>query len=129
MKLTFLSENRARGSLKASLERLRALFAQEANKILEAWDDEEGGACDAIAEALGNVAVMNVPGIDITEGGHDGDDHAYIMVYNDTECCILDIDPYTYETGGGYNWKLIPGAVVHPEHIIIHPVNRSDLDL
>ena len=61
----------------------------------------------------------------MTEGGQEGDEHAYIIVFNDTEAYEVDIPPGVYETGRGYSWKKIEGARIEPENVVINPVPRG----
>lgn len=76
-----------------------------------------GGACDAIQRAMSDV--LSKVDAQITEGGQPGDDHAYLIVFNDNEAYEVDIPPYVYERGGGYNWKKIPNVILTPDHLII----------
>ena len=62
------------------------------------------------------------------DGGQDGDDHAYLIVYNDVEAYIVDIPPEVYEEGGGYNWQKKPNVTINAEDVGIEPIKRSDLD-
>ena len=103
---------------------LRQDIANAANKILDAWQqdddgmDEEfgsGGACDAIAHEI--QGILSQHGYDVSEGGQDGDDHAWVVVYDDATALAVDIPPGVYETGAGYSWKKIEGAHVNPEDI------------
>ncbi len=63
------------------------------------------------------------------DGGQDGDDHAYLIVYNDSEAYIVDIPPGVYEEGGGYNWQKKPDVTIQASDVIIEPINRKDLDI
>jgi hypothetical protein len=92
---------------------LRPRIAQAAQAIYDEWDQLEecdmGGICDEIAREIGNICVSSIH-CEVTDGGHDGDDHAWIVAYNDREAYGVDIPPQVYETGGGYCWKKIPGV-------------------
>lgn len=121
--------------LQRQIEALRPKFAAAANKILDAWqqDDEgwdedfgEGGACDAIADAITDI-LYEIPGVTVVDGGQPGDDHAYRIVYDDRVAYAVDIPPNVYETGGGYHWRKRANVVVDPDDITIDPVRRSDV--
>ncbi len=119
-------------------QRIRAAvpeMLQAAQAEYDAWDQNEegedpelggGGICDQIAQALGGV--LGGAGVDTMEGGQPGDDHAYLIAYDDQEAYEIDIDPCTYERGGGYSWRKVPDVTFVPEDLLIHPINRADLD-
>lgn len=131
------------GPLRAALEAHRRALAAAAQRVLDDWqqDDEgidevfgSGGACDAIAGAFEDVlhfTYVDAGGRETSpsfmDGGQDGDDHAWLIVYDDYEAVALDIPPYVYETGGGYNWRKIPGVRISPADIVIEPMRRSDI--
>jgi hypothetical protein len=128
---------RARPSLlRRKLEALRPYFARAAQKVVDAWEqnedgeDEElgeGGVCDRVADALGTVIAATIPNVELTDGGHEGDDHAFVIVYSDAEAFSVDIPPGVYEVGGGYRWKKRAGAHIGPEDIAIDPIPRHYL--
>jgi hypothetical protein len=66
--------------------------------------------------------------VDITEGGHQGDDHAWLIAYTDHEAFGIDIPPGIYETGSGYNWKKRPGVKLTANDVEIFRLNRADID-
>ncbi len=123
-------------SLLDDLDRLRPELAAAAQAVVDSWvvdeDGEDdyggGGVCDDVARALSGV-VSALPGVEVVDGGQDGDDHAWIVVYDDSEAFAVDVPPGVYETGGGYSWKKIDGAVVSPDDVVIEPVRRSDVVL
>jgi len=109
-------------------------MAQAVQAVLDTWDQDEegwdeefgfGGACDAISNAISEL--INMEGVEVLEGGHDGDDHSWIVVYDDKEAFDVDVPPSVYETGGGYSWRKTKDATVSPEDVIIYPVKRSDI--
>ena len=115
---------------------LRPEIAAAANKILDAWQqdadgiDEEfgsGGACDAIAHKI--QGVLSQHGYDVSEGGQDGDDHAWVVVYDEAIALAIDIPPGVYETGAGYSWKKIEGSHVNPEDIQIGTTWREAIPM
>lgn len=121
-----IGPNHKQDQLYQKLNILRPQLVAAAQTIYDEWDEleEGGGICDSISQALGDVLVTN--GIDSTEGGHDGDDHSYLIAFDEGTSFIVDIDPYTYESGGGYSWTKLPGVVFSPSDIIIAPVERPD---
>ena len=57
-----------------------------------------------------------------------GSPHVNILVFKDdnSEGYIVDIDPFTYETGGGYTWEKIPDVEIDPSDVTIHPIDPND---
>lgn len=94
----------------------------------EGWDEEfgAGGACDRVSGALAGV-IGSLDDVEIVDGGHDGDDHAWLVVYDDEEAYSVDIPPGVYETGGGYSWTKLEDAKVSPEDVEIFKLNRRDV--
>lgn len=121
--------------LESHLKKLRPNLAEAAQTVIDGWvqDDEgyddifgSGGACDAVAQAMTSVIVERLgEDVSVTDGGHDGDDHAYIIVYDATEAFAVDVPPEVYETGGGYQWRKIKDAKVSANDITIQPVDRQ----
>ena len=64
----------------------------------------------------------------IADNGGMGGQHVWAIAYNDQEAYEVDISPNVYETGGGYNWKKIPGVVFNQSHIFISKVDRDIID-
>ncbi len=121
-------------NLRNHLMQLRPQLVKAAQEVYDEWSQDDdgvdevhggGGICDAISRAFSGILV-DVPGIDITDGGQDGDDHAYVIVYTSTEAYAIDIPPSVYERGGGYSWTKIPNVTFRPEHIVIEPVSVPD---
>ncbi len=123
--------------LKKRLEALRPAMAKVAQEVLDAWEqddegvDEEfgaGGACDAIDNAIAGVVFEKVVGVERTAYGHEGDDHAASIYYDDAEAYLVDIPPYVYETGGGYRWRKRKGVKLSAKDVVVEKVSRADLD-
>lgn len=122
------------GPLGQSLMALRQQMASAVQVLYNQWEqvdgmDEElggGGICDQVADSIAGI-VHSIDGVETTEGGQDGDDHAYVVAYNQTEAYSVDIPPGVYESGGGYNWAKIPDVVIDAGDVSIYPLNRSDL--
>lgn len=118
-------------SLYANLERIRPKLVKAAQAVYDGWEQHElseygesGGICDAIANAMGGV--LNNYGIEFTEGGHEGDDHAYLIAFDADESYIIDIPERLYEQGGGYNWTKVNGAQFTVDDIQIIRTARPD---
>jgi ribosomal protein S18 acetylase RimI-like enzyme/predicted GIY-YIG superfamily endonuclease len=117
-------------SLLAALEALRPQLAAVAQKVYDenvaanAEDpDEEHGICDEIAQELQGVIVGHIADVDVTEGGQDGDDHAWVIAIRGQEVYGVDIAPSVYESGGGYAWKLHEGVKIQPSDVDIFKVD------
>jgi hypothetical protein len=129
---------RAASELRRALEALRPALAEAAQAVVDEWEQEEdecgvcvdeelgaGGCCDRVADALREVIAQHLPDVEVTDGGQPGDDHAWIVVYDDREAFAVDVPPGVYETGGGYSWKKVPDAKVAPEDVTIDAVPRE----
>jgi GNAT superfamily N-acetyltransferase len=107
-----------------------------AQKIYDEWDSDDedneyggGGICDAISQAMSGALAGNASvDFEIADGGQPGDDHAWFIVYNDTEAWGVDLPHSLYERGGGYSWKKVPGVEFSASDIEIFPVEREGLD-
>ena len=123
-------------SLYQQLMALRSEIVIEAQIIYNDWGDEEllemnkeiyedgdpyggGGICDDIAREIGGVISMNIPDVEIREGGHEGDEHNWVIVSRNDETYGVDIPHGLYETGGGYSWTKIPGVRFSPDDVEI----------
>lgn len=124
-------------SLLSRLKALRPEMAAAAQGVLDSWEQDDegfdedlghGGACDRVSEALSDV-VGSLDGVQVEEGGHEGDDHAWLIAYDDSEAVGVDIPPGVYETGSGYSWRKRKGVRVGPEDVVLWEIDRSDLDL
>jgi len=113
------------------LMKLRKKMVKKVQEIYDDWQGENdpefgyGGICDQISNAIADVIVSNLEDVNITEGGQEGDDHSYIIAYNDEEAYEVDIPPSIYEKGCGYRWEKIPDVKFGEDDIIIYPIDRK----
>jgi hypothetical protein len=124
--------------LKEQLLALAPQMAAAAQQVYDEWEQDEegldiehgpGGICDRISQAITDVIVTNIGEVDILEGGQEGDDHAYIIAFNDSEAYMVDIPAGLYETGGGYSWQKIPDVEFTAHDVVVAPIDRADLAL
>ena len=117
------------------LERLAPVLASAAQRVYDTWEQDEdgmdedlggGGICDLVAQEM--AAALSSAGIETMEGGHQGDDHAFLIAYNDDEAFAVDIPPGVYEVGGGYSWRKRPGVTIDASDVVIDEVRRSDIE-
>lgn len=104
--------------LYAELKGIRPLLAQAAQAVYDEWDGEGGGICDEIAQGMWGV-IGDYIDAEISEGGHEGDDHAYLMVSRGDEKYVVDIPSHVYEKGGGYSWRKIKNVIFVPDNVVI----------
>ena len=125
---------RKKPGLKSRLLRLRSEIANAAAEVHYEWDQDEhgvcewrgtGGICDDVADAIGGVLARH--GIDSTNGGQEGDAHAYLIAYDDAEAFEVDIAPEVYETGAGYSWRKRKDAKFRADVVAIVSVPRVGL--
>jgi hypothetical protein len=104
---------------------LRPQMAQAAQEVYDGWQGEEdatfgyGGICDEIANAMAGVIVGTLSDVNTTDGGQEGDDHAWVVAYNSVEAYGVDIPPKLYERGSGYQWTKVPDITFLPQHVEI----------
>lgn len=111
------------------LNQLKPEIAAAAQNVYDDWTDSmdaSGGICDSVAEAIGHVLSQN--GIDYVLGGQDGDDHAFLIAYDDEFAFEVDIPPDVYETGSGYSWIRIPDVEMTEDNVVVNSIDRSLLD-
>ena len=114
------------------LESIRPQLAKAAQDVIDNWQQDEegycevyggGGPCDDVAQAMWEV--VDQAGLVAHEGGHDGDDHAWLIVTdtNNLNPHHLDIPHGLYESGGGYSWTKHDDVQIGPEDVLIHAIN------
>jgi hypothetical protein len=113
--------------------RLRPELAAAAQAVVDEWVQDEdddlggGGVCDLVAGAMSAVVAGSLEDVEIVEGGHEGDDHAWLIVVDPNEAVGVDISPDVYETGGGYSWRKREDAMIGPEDVAVWALNRRDV--
>ena len=116
-------------SLLDRLSNLRSDIANMAQSIYDDWDQEDdeygtGGICDAISMGISDILAEN--DIEVTDGGHEGDDHSYIVAYDDQSAFIVNIPSYVYESGAGYNWTKLGDVQLTPDDVEISTTEMPD---
>jgi len=121
--------------LQDGLEALRPALAEAAQKIVDAWEQDEegldlelgaGGVCDQVAQAMIDVIYEHLEGVEATCGAPEGEDHEWVVVTDGKEAFVVDIHPTVYETGAGYSWQKILGAEIRADDVAI---DALDMDL
>lgn len=120
----------------SDLKKLTPALAKAAQAVYDDWGSDEfgnvwcrfqegpGGICHLIADEM--ISVITSHGFDdCTTLSHDSMVHVSVLVKTADGVAEVDIDPYRYETGGGYNWKKIPDVSFEPEDVSIHIINKD----
>lgn len=118
--------------LETRLQSLRGSIANAAQSVYDDWDvdggwDPGGGICDSVCQEMESVIHSKLGNVETRMGGWDGDDHAWLIVYNAKHAFGVDIPPHVYETGGGYSWEKIPGVKISAEDVAIWEIPRSGI--
>lgn len=122
------------------IEQLRLQLAKVAQQVYDKWEqnadgfDEElgyGGICQDIADAMANVLAHEGFDLTIVDSQGVGEQHVWIVVKTDEGVFSVDIPPYVYETGGGFNWKKKHEVEIGPSdvelyHISVDPNDFND---
>lgn len=112
-------------TLQRDLQRLRSRLAASAQAVYDKWSDDDevgdGGICDLIADAMTIVISESLPDVSIRAGGHDGDDHAWLIVQRAVtgEAIGVDIPASVYERGAGYQWTRLPDVTIEAGDVAI----------
>lgn len=117
----------------AHLNSLFPLLVAAAQKEYDEWEQDEdgidvvlgsGGVCQDIASAM--ASVMSSNGIDCSEVCQSqGEQHVYCICKIQEGVYEVDISPYVYETGGGYNWRKIPGVKFDVGHLSVRLLSHD----
>jgi hypothetical protein len=140
---------------KAQLNALKPKLAQAAQQVYDKWDASDevdgdfnvgfGGICHLIADAMAEVIEESIPGAATTTLSHDSMVHVSVVAWDEAteetqedddpdeprwiDLYHVDINPYLYETGGGYNWQKIPDVQFDASFISISRDRVSPEDL
>lgn len=132
--------------LKPQIQALKPQMAQAAQSVYDQWEqggefDElnGGGICQDIAEAMASVINSNIiGGMAFTFGYEIGDQHVAVIVMSENEtdeenellengeAFIVDIPPWVYETGSGYNWVKKQNISFDPGYISIDSLDYQE---
>ena len=128
--------------LKASIERVVPQLLKVAQKVYDTWNQDEtghsesygyGGICDDIADVF--CYIMIKANIDCFSQYSPSYEHtsAYATDFIDYDFIgrelvkeimyQVDISPYRYEEGAGYNWTKIPNVVFDESDITIEDMS------
>lgn len=121
-----------------AINELRGKIAVAAQGVYNQWEQDEdgndemygsGGICDDIADAMCKVIYDN------TNFGcfhlyNEYECHTSIFVYDEKNRKMFNVDipPYVYENGYGYNWKKIDDVTFDTNHIKIDEVDYDDYE-
>ncbi len=114
---------------------LRSGIASESQLIYDAWDagyDEFGdtqfgfgGICDDITRAIEEIVTTHTP-FQAAEGGQEGSEHSFAVVKTPEGYFTIDVPYSLYETGGGMNWRKIPGVQFSENDVEIGYLGTED---
>lgn len=111
-----------------NLKSLTEQYVAAAQQIYDEWDENpdvyfNGGICHLIADAFVEIISNNFPQYTATTFTRDDIQHVETIVYkidpdslynedideeSDIETVMIDLNPYIYESGGGFSWTKIP---------------------
>ena len=82
-----------------------------------------GGICHLIADKISDY--LYKIGIEASSVSSDSEVHVYVVAKVSEGIFIVDIPPYSYETGGGYRWKKIPDIIFDEDYITITQLDSN----
>jgi DNA-binding PadR family transcriptional regulator len=115
------------------LEQLTTSLAKAAQDVYDDWgtnedgstwcrhQEGEGGICHLIADEM--IEVISKHGFECLNFSHTDMVHVSVIVKTKEGCVLIDIDPYLYETGGGYNWKKKENVKFEPDDVLFSVIN------
>lgn len=123
--------------LKESAEQLTPLLpglAVVAQQVYDDWEQDEegesfeygvGGICQDIAEAMAGFLSENGIEAATVDNQGMGEQHVWTVAKLNDGVYTVDIEPGTYETGGGYCWKKRPGVTFSAENISVYRIDAD----
>jgi hypothetical protein len=115
------------------LKSFRGDLAKSAQKIYDDWDqsgedgDPElgfGGICQDIAAAMADVLTKKK--IECTTvSAQIGEQHVWVVAKVKDGVFNVDISPYKYEKGSGYNWTKIDGVKIGPNDVSVEMIDDN----
>ena len=122
--------------LSSRLLTLSPEMAAVAQKVYDEWEQDgsgnderlgTGGICQDVAEAMADVLIKN--GINTYHmDSQVGEQHVWVIAYNDVEAYHVDIPADIYETGGGYNWNKTPDIQIDETDVSILKADKETLE-
>jgi hypothetical protein len=85
--------------------------------------------CDDVAGAIIDAIIEHAEPSGATCGAPDGEDHEWVVTWDDDErkAFVIDIPARVYEEGSGYSWKKKHGVVLEPSDIVVDEVRYEDI--
>lgn len=126
------------GNIERILNKLKSEIVKAAQEEYDSWDASDpeygdcevghGGICSLISSKISDIVASNT-NLNVTEGGQEGDDHSWVIAYNEKEAWGIDISPSVYETGAGYSWKKISDVTISENDVDIWKLDIDPKDL
>ena len=129
---------------KKDIESLIPFFVDKAQEIYDNWDEDideyaGGGICHLIADAIAEIVNRLLPQYLASTYTRSDIQHVQNIIYNMSEEELseanenekiqyidLNIDPYLYETGGGFSWEKIPDVEFDGSFVYISNVDTVE---
>lgn len=126
----YFYEQNSNNTLYDTLINLREDLILVSQKVYDEWNQNEhgydeyygsGGICDDIADAMCHNVINLKTNYGCFHIYNEYDCHTSIYVYDlaTKQIYNVDIPPYIYESGTGYNWKKIKNVSFNVNHIDI----------
>jgi hypothetical protein len=115
---------------------MRAQLARAAQQVYDDWQlDEEGydwqvgagGICHLIADAMTDVLSKYSVWSQSQSCSHEV--HVNVIAQFREGIYVVDINPYDYETGGGYTWKKRPDIEFTPDFVTADKLDGNPFNL
>lgn len=116
----------------SNLMNIRQQLAYASQSVYDNWEQDSqgvdemygaGGICDDIAEQIATT-ISDLTPYDTFTLYNEYDTHtsAYAFHIASKSLYKVDIPPYVYETGYGYNWNKKKNVIFNPAHFVIEPM-------